>query len=131
MVYRMCALREFKNIPKSNLDHFIEHEGILNYEGDCWGQYHINGRGFIENGRVWADVIVCVMLLLAWTFVLMIARRYIVCCLSLALFMGIIIHKYIVLEWGSRLYVCNKIKIYCRLKVSGNAHVDGYALVYN
>ncbi|WP_273756337.1 hypothetical protein [Bartonella sp. MM73XJBT] len=32
---------------------------------------------------------------------------------------------------NSRLYICNKIKIYCNLKVSSNARVNGYDLVYN
>lgn len=132
MVYRMCALREFKSISKSNLDHFIEHEGALNYKGDCWRKYHINGRGFIENRRVLADVIVCDDVSFSMDIC---AYDSIQIYCMLPVFS--IIHVYSNTQiYGcgageSRLYVCNKIKICYASKVNGNAHFDDDALVYN
>lgn len=118
----MCALREFKNISKSNLDHFIEHEGTLNYEGDYWGKYHINGRGFIKNRCVLADAIIC-------DDVSFCTQIY---CM-LPVFNTVHVHSSASIygrgAGDSRLCICNKIKIGCGSKVSGNAHVDGYALV--
>ncbi|WP_345096604.1 hypothetical protein [Bartonella acomydis] len=51
-------LREFKNISKSNLGNFIQHEAKLSNKDDFGEKYHINDSCFIENGCVLIDTMV-------------------------------------------------------------------------
>ncbi|WP_208440472.1 hypothetical protein [Bartonella raoultii] len=128
----MCALREFKNIKKSNLDNFIEHENVCSHEDDCGEKYQIHGRYFIENGHVLANAMVYDDVSLG-TNICVYDSAQIDCMLSVCNVVHVYSNAQIYGRVGenARLYGCNKIKAYCRLKVSGNVHVDSCARVYS
>ncbi|EJF74929.1 hypothetical protein [Bartonella birtlesii] len=127
----MGGLREFRNIKKSNLYDFFKYEGIFNHEGDYWGKYHIDSRGFIKNERVWVDTIffndvsIC-------TNSYVYEGRQIYCILPVFSIVSVCSSAQMCDSGGvcGGLYVYKE-KIYYNLSIYSNAHADVYVHVYH
>lgn len=55
MVYRMCALRDFRNIKKNDFSDLIECKRTLSHESDCWEKVYIRGKCFIKGSRTFTN----------------------------------------------------------------------------
>ncbi|WP_019218907.1 hypothetical protein [Bartonella florencae] len=127
----MGGLREFRNIKKSNFGDFLKHEGIFNHEGGYWGKYHISGRCFIENERIFIDSIFFHDVFVSTKSCVYEGRQ----TYSILSFFSIIpvyssAQVYDSRETCIRLYVCNRVKIYCNFKLPSNLYIDSLICVY-